>query len=101
MQAVAVLAAAAFQEEFDLNLVAFTLLKMNDGSFDAEVISAVISCDGIHRVWSQLSKARRLGGGIPNAFRNLDLTDTHRRVNKERRHARILADGTLLLLRHI
>ena len=98
---VGVLAAAAFENEFDLDLLLLPLLKVNHRRFHPEVVAAVFPGDGIHRVRAQLAQPGGFRNGFANGSFDADLVHAHRRVDHERRHAGILTDRAGVVVCHI
>ena len=74
---------------------------MDHRRFFAQVIAAVLAGERIHRVRPQLAAPRSFRHRFLNGALHLDLIHAHRCVHQKRRHAGILADRTLILLRHI
>src|ERR1019366_2913989 len=96
-----VLAAAALEDQFDLDLVLLPLLEVNDRRLFAQVVAAVLAAEGIHRIGAQLACPRGLRNGAVDRLLNSDLVHAHRRVHHERRHPGVLANRSLILHRHI
>src|SRR5258708_3017427 len=66
-----------------------------------EVVAAVFSGDGIHRVGTQLAQPGGFRNGFPDGAADANLVDAHGRVDYERGHPRVLADGALIFVRHV
>jgi hypothetical protein len=96
-----VLATAAFQDQLYFDLVFFPLVEMNDRSFGAEVVAAVLSGERIDGVGPQLPAPGGLGDSVANGLSDGNLANAHGCVYDESGHARVLTDGALILLRHI
>ena len=82
-------------------LILVPLLEVNDGRFDAEVVAAVFAGERIDGVGPQFPAARGFRHGFLNRALEHNLVDADRRVDHEGGHAGVLADGTLVLGRHI
>src|SRR5262249_35027829 len=93
---VGVLAAAAFENEFDLDLVPFPLIEVDDRRARPKVVAAVAAGDRVDRVRPQLAAARRFGNGASNLAAHPDLVGGDRRLHLEGRHAGVLTDGALV-----
>ena len=63
---VLVLAAAALQDQLDLNLVLLPLLEVDHRRLLAQIVAAVFAGERIHRVRPQLAPPRRLRDGFAN-----------------------------------
>ena len=74
---VLVLAAAALEDQLDLDLVLFPLLEMNDRRFRAQIVAAVLAGERIDGVGPQFAAARGLRDGLLN--RLLDARSGSRR----------------------
>ena len=89
---VGVLAAAALQNQLDLDLVALPLVEVHDRRARAEVVARVLAGDRVDRVRPQLAAPRRLGDGLADLLAHPDLIGADRRLHLEGRHAGVLAD---------
>ena len=97
-----VLAASAFEQQLDFNLlVVLPLVKMQYGRSGAEIVAAVLPGQGIHGVGPQLAKPCGFRDGCTNHLLHLELIGAHRSLDFERRHARILANRTLVIAGHV
>ena len=65
---VLVLAAAALEDQLDLDLIFFPLIEVNDRRFGAEVVAAIFSGERIDRVGPQLAALGRFGDRAANRF---------------------------------
>ena len=98
---VLVLAAPAFEDQLHLDLVLFPLLEVDHRRVRAQVIPRVLTRQRVHRIRAELAALGRLDHRLLNRLPDLDLIHPHRRVHMEGRHAGVLADRPLPLLRHI
>ena len=89
---VRVLAAAAFQNQLDLDRVALPLIEMDDRRARSEVVARVHAGDRIDRIRAQLAASRRLGHRVPNLPPHPELVGANRCLHLEGRHAGVLAD---------
>ena len=93
-----VLAAPAFQDQLDLDLlVVLPLLDVNDRRTWPEVIARVLAGQRVHRIGSQLPAPGRFGHGLANLLLHEDLIGADRSLHFERRHAGVLADRTFIV----
>ena len=88
-----VLAAAALEDQLDLNLIFFPLIEMKDRRLFAQVVAAVFSGQRIDGVGPQFSEARGFRDCLLNCLLDANLVHADGRVNDERGHAGILANG--------
>ncbi len=98
---VLVFAAAAFEDQFDFDFVLLPLLEVDHRGVVAQVVAAILARQGIDGIGPQLAEPRRFRDGLEDGSLDSDLVHANRRVDVERRHAGVLADGTFILLRHI
>ncbi len=98
---VLVLAAAALEDQLDLDLILFPLLEVHDWSFFAQIVAAVFSGERIDGVGPQFSEARGFRDGIENRLLNANLVHADGGVNIERRHAGVLANGAGIVDGHV
>ena len=89
---VRVLAAAALQDQLDLDVVALPLIEVDDRRARAEVVAGVLAGDRIDRVRPQLAAPRRFGDRLADLLAHPDLIRADRHVHLEGRHAGVLAD---------
>src|SRR5947207_15981112 len=92
---VGVLAAAAFQNQFDFDAVALPLIEVDDWRARTEVVAGVLSGDRVHGIGPQLAAAGVLGDGLANPPGHPDLVCYDPRADSKRRHAGVLADCPL------
>ena len=90
---VGVLAAAAFQDQLDLDLILVPLIEVNDGRARAEVVAGVLARDRVHRVRPELAAPGGFGHRLANLLAHPDLVGADGHLDLERRHAGVLADG--------
>ena len=90
---VLVLAAAALEDQLDLNLILFPLLEMNDRRFFAQIVAAVFAGERIDGIGPQFAAARGFRDGLLNRLLDANLVHADGRVDEERRHAGVLANG--------
>ena len=93
-----VLAAAAFEDQLDLDGRFFPLIEMDDRRARPEVVAGVHAGNRIDRVWPELASLRGFGDGLTNLLLHPDLIGAHRNLDLERRHAGVLADRPLARL---
>src|SRR5688572_29738252 len=98
---VLVLAAATLQHKLYFDVVLLPLIEVNHRRLDTQVVAAILSRDRIDRIRPQLSAPGRLGYRGPYRFLDRNLADADWRVHEKRRHTRVLADWTLIRLRHV
>ena len=98
---VLVLAPAAFEDQFDFDVIVFPLVEMDHRRFFAQIVAAVFSGERIHRVRAQLAEPRSFRDRLQNRLPDLDLVHADRGVDHERRHARILADRSHIVVGHV
>ena len=98
---VAVLAAAALEQQPHLDVVAVPLLEVDDRRSGAEVVAGVLAGDGVHRVRPELAATGRLGDGVADLLGHPRLVGAGRRLDLEGRHAGVLADGAFALGGHV
>ena len=80
---VGVLAAAALEDQLDLDLVGLPLLEVHDWRSRSEVVAGVLTGDRVDAVGPQLSASRRLGdGGAICCFIQIWLAPTGTRTSK-------------------
>ena len=96
-----VLAAAALEDQLDLDLVLFPLLEVHHRRLFAQIVAAVLAGERIHRIRPQLAQPRSFGHRLADGFPDADLVHAHRRVHDERGHAGVLADGAFVIAGHI
>ena len=89
---VLVLAAAALEDQLDLDLVLLPLLEVDHGRPGAEIVAAVFAGERIDRIRPQLAQLRRFRHRRANRLADRDLVHADRRMHVERRHAGVLAD---------
>ncbi len=89
---VGVLAPAALEDQFDLDLVALPLIEVDDGRARSEVVARVLAVDRVDRVGPQLPAPSRLGHRLANLLAHPDLVGADRRLHLEGRHAGVLTD---------
>ena len=94
---VGVLAAAALQNQLDLDVVALPLIEVDDRRAGAEVVAGVLAGDRIDRVRPQLAAPRRFGDRFADLLPHPDLIGADRHVHLEGRHAGVLADGAFVV----
>src|SRR5581483_2404448 len=94
---VRVLAAAALEDQLDLDLVARPLVEVDDRRARPEVVARVPAGDRVYRIRPQLAAARRFGHGFANLLTHPDLIGADRRVHLEGRHPGVLADRALVV----
>src|SRR5258708_18713370 len=95
------LAAAALEDQLYFDLLFFPLLEVNHGCFRAQVVAAVLAGQRIDGIRAQLAALGGFGHRFPDGLLHLDLIHPHRSVDHKGGHAGVLADGPLILLRHI
>src|SRR5262245_13624658 len=97
-----VLASSSLEDELDFNLlIILPLVKMQDGSSGAQVVTAVLPSQRIHGVGPQLPQPGGVCDCGPNHLLHLKLVGTHRSFDFKRGHARVLADRALTITRHV
>jgi hypothetical protein len=92
---VGVLAAAAFENELDLDVGPLPLIEVDDRRARAEVVAGVLARDRVHGIRPQLAAFCGFFHGFLNLLAHPDLIRADRDVHFERRHAGVLADGAL------
>jgi hypothetical protein len=90
---VAVLAAAALQQQFDLDFLAVPLFEVDYRGARAEVVARILAGDGIDRVRPELAPARGFGDSLADLAGHPDLVCTRRHLHLEGRHTSVLANG--------
>ena len=98
---VLVLTTAPFEQEPDFDVLFFPLFEMENGRSFADVVPAVLASERIDRVGAQLPLPRGFLNRLKNLLLHGDLVHTDRRLDLERRHTGILADGGGTLGCHI
>ena len=94
---VGVLAAAALENQLDLDVVALPLIEVDDRRAGSEVVAGVLAGDRVHRIGPQLAAPRRLGDRLANLRAHPDLIRADRHVHLEGRHAGVLADRAFVV----
>ena len=89
---VRVLAAAAFQNQLDLDLVAVPLLEVHDRRARPEIIAGVFAGDRIHGIRPQLPLPGRLRDSLADLLLHPDLIRADRNFQFKGGHARVLTD---------
>src|SRR5690606_8236199 len=88
-----VLAAAALEDEANLELVLLPLPEVQDRRARPEVVAGVLAGQGVHRIGPELAAPGGLRHRLPDLLLHPDLVGAHRRLDLEGRHAGVLADG--------
>ena len=89
---VRVFAAAAFENELDLDRVAFPLLEVNDWRARPEIVARVLSRDRINGVRPKFAAPRCFSNRFANLLAHPDLIRAERRFDLAGRHPGVLAD---------
>ena len=98
---VLVLAAAALEDQLDFDVIFFPLLEMNDRRFFAQIVAAVFSGQRIDGVGPQFAEPRGFRDGLLNRLLDANLVHADGRVDDERRHAGVLANGAGIVDGHV
>ncbi|MNY00272.1 hypothetical protein D3C86_1327580 [compost metagenome] len=98
---VLVLAAAALEDQLDLDDVLLPLLEVDDRGAGAQVVTGVGAGQAVHRVGAQLAVVGGAGHGLADGRLDLELVGAHRGVDEEGGHARVLAQGQDALGGHV
>src|SRR5205085_5480090 len=93
-----VLAAAALEDQADINGVLAVLVPVEDGAAGAEVVAAVAAGDAIDGVLPQVAFRRGLDDGVAGEFLQFELVETSWRLDVEGDGAGVLANGGAALL---
>ncbi len=94
---VGVFAAAALENQLDLDVGLLPLIEVNDRRAGAEVVAGVLAGDGIDRVRPQLPSTGRLRDGFSDLLTHPDLIGAERDLDLEGRHAGVLANGAFAI----
>ena len=92
---VRVLAAAALEDQLDLDVGVFPLIEVDDRRAGPEVVAGVLAGDRVDGVRAKLAAPRRLGDRLANLLAHPDLIGANGHLDLEGRHAGVLADGAL------
>ncbi len=90
---VGVLAAAALEDQLDLDVGLFPLIEMNDWRARPEVVARVLAGDGVDGVRPELAAARGFGDRLTDLLPHPDLVRAERDLHLEGGHPGVLADG--------
>src|SRR5258708_1653304 len=96
-----VLAAAALEEEQDLDIITLPLFKMNDRRPRTEIQTRVSPGDTVHGIWAELAGSSGFGNGLMDGILSRNLVHADRAGGMKRRHAGILADRLDTIRRHV
>src|SRR5262249_38422201 len=94
---VGVFAAAAFEDQFDFNLVAFPLIKVDDGRAGGKVVAGILAGDRIDGIRTELAAPGGLGDGFADLAAHPDLVRADRHMDLEGRHPRVLTDRPFVI----
>ena len=95
---VGVLAAAALEDQLDLDGRFFPLIEMDDRRARPEVVAGVLAGNRIDGVRPELAAPRGFGDRLTDLLPHPDLIGADRHLDLERRHAGVLADRPLARL---
>ena len=98
---VGVLAAATLEDQLDLDVVSLPLIEMNDRCAGSEIVAGICSGNRIDRIGTQFSATCRFRDGFADLAAHPDLIRADRHVHVKGRHARVLADGALVIDRQV